>query len=259
MTDTLSFDDVAMAKDGFIYTLTLGRPPENFLDAQLIVSLAAAMESLDQDPDCRVIILASQGKHFCAGANLAKRIAAPVIDAKRHIYEEASRLVRISKPVIAAIQGAAIGAGLGLALVADFRVGCEQARFSANFNRQGYYPGFGMTFTLPRLVGGQQAAWMLYSGQRLKGHEALAIGLIDRLVPAEDLMDAARTMAFEIAASGPLAVQATRSRLRADIETGFVQAVCHEMQAQDRLRMTHDFQEGVRAMNERRMPIFRGE
>lgn len=259
MADTLFSDDVSMEKNEFVCTLTLRRPPENFVDARLIVSLATAMESLDQDPDCRVVILASEGKHFCAGADLARRVATPASQGQRHIYEEASRLVRTRKPVIAAIQGAAIGAGLGLALVADFRVGCEQARLSANFNRQGYYPGFGLTFTLPRLVGRQQAAWMFYSGQRLKGHEALAIGLIDRLVPADDLMNAARAMAFEIAASGPLAVQATRSRLRADIEIGFVQAVAHEMKAQDGLRMTHDFQEGVRAMNERRIPIFRGE
>ena len=100
----------------------------------------------------------------------------------RHLYKEATRLFRARKPVVAAVHGAAVGGGLGLALVADFRVTCAEARFSANFNRLGFHPGFGLTTTLPRLVGPQQAALLFYTGRRIAGDEAVRIGLADLLV-----------------------------------------------------------------------------
>lgn len=116
--------------------------------------------------------------------------------------------------LVAAVQGATVGAGLGLALVADFRVTCPEARFSANFNRLGFHPGFGLSITLPRLVGEQQAALLLYTGRRIDGHEAQRIGLADVLVPAEQLRDTALDLAAEIAISAPLAVESTRETLR---------------------------------------------
>ncbi|UHL62954.1 enoyl-CoA hydratase/isomerase family protein [Paralcaligenes sp. KSB-10] len=249
--------DLSLEREGAICTLKICRPPDNFIDERVVADLATALEALDKDKDCRVIILASEGKHFSAGADLKKRLAGKN-EAKQHIYEEAGRLIRTSKPILAVVQGAAIGAGLGLALLADFRIGCMEARFSANFNRQAYHPGMGLTFTLPRLVGQQHAAWLFYSGKRLKGDEALAIGLIDRLVPSAELMNAARDMADEIATSGPLAVQSTRCTLREGFENGFSQAIRREIIAQDILRKTEDFQEGVRAMSERRQPVFKG-
>jgi enoyl-CoA hydratase/carnithine racemase len=160
--------------------------------------------------------------------------------------------------VIAAIHGAAVGAGLGLALLADFRVASEEARFSANFARQGYHPGFGTTCTLPRIVGAQKASWLLYTGERIDGREAFAIGLVDKLVSAADVRSAAQSMAAEIARSGPLAVLATRATLRRSLEVEFIAATHHEFFEQNWLRATDDFREGVKAMNERRLPNFRG-
>ena len=177
--------DIGVSTNGYVTTVELQRSPNNFLDVGWISDLAAIYERLDDDPNCRAIVLAAAGKHFCAGANLARRLDpnAPAEAPGRHLYHEAHRLVRTKKPVVAAVHGAAVGAGLGLALVADFRVGCEDARFSANFARQGYHPGFGTTCTLPRIVGAQKAAWLLYTGERIDGREALAIGLVDKLVP----------------------------------------------------------------------------
>lgn len=248
-------DELAVVQHGLVVEVRLRRPPNNFLDPEIIAALASALETLDEEPACRVVVLASEGKNFSAGADLAARRAT---DAPAHIYGEASRLVRTAKPIVAAVQGAAVGAGLGLALVADFRVGCEEARLSANFARQGYHPGFGLTYTLPRLVGEQHAAWLLYSGVRINGGEALSMGLIDRLAPLPELMDAALAMAAEIAASGPLAVVATRRTLRRDFEAQFVAATKREMAAQDALRPTEDYREGVRAMTDRRLPRFTG-
>jgi enoyl-CoA hydratase/carnithine racemase len=183
---------------------------------ELIGEVAGAFEQFDRDADIRAIVLCSAGKHFCAGANLGQRLAneaagKPVATGK-HLYHEANRLVRTKKPFIAAVQGAAVGAGCGLALVADFRVACTEARFSTNFARQGYHPGFGTTHTLQRIVGVQKAAWLLYTGERIDGDEAFKIGLIDRLVPLDNVRDTAFAMAEEIARSAPLAVQANGSR-----------------------------------------------
>ena len=110
--------------------------------------------------------------------------------AGKHLYKEAIRLFRTKKPIIGAIHGAAVGGGLGLALVPDFRVTCAEARFSANFNRLGFHPGFGLTVTLPRLVGAQQAALLFYTGRRISGDEAVRLGLADVLVPQAEVRSA---------------------------------------------------------------------
>ena len=178
--------------------------------------------------------------------------------AGRHLYKEAIRLFRTKKPIIAAVQGAAVGGGLGLALVADFRVTCSEARFSANFNRLGFHPGFGLTATLPRLVGVQQAALLFYTGRRIPGDEAVRIGLADLLAPQAELREAAQKLALEIAQSAPLAVIATRDTVRRGLVDAIEAATERELVEQDWLRRTEDFREGVRAMADRRLPDFKG-
>jgi len=254
--------DIGVSREGYVVTLELQRPPNNFIDQELVADLATLMEELDEDQDCRAIVLASAGKHFSAGANLGRRVADAEAgkprDERRHLYQEAVRLVAAKKPVVAAIQGAAIGAGLGLALIADFRVACKEARLSANFVRQGYHPGIGMTCTLPRIVGVQRAAWLFYTGERIDGERAREIGLVDALAPLEEVRSKAQEMAAELAASGPLALVATRATLRADLVRDFTVAMHREAFEQRWLRETEDFREGVKAMNERRLPNFVG-
>ena len=181
----MSSEEVGYSIENHVATVELRRPPNNFLDIDLIGALATVLESLDQDASCRAIVLASAGKHFCAGANLKKRVddeAAGKAQAARprHLYHEAQRLVQTRKPIIAAVHGSAIGAGLGLALVADFRVTCKEARLAANFCSLGYHPGFGMTYTLPRLVGSQTAKWLFLTGRRVPGEEAVAVHVATR-------------------------------------------------------------------------------
>ena len=168
------------------------------------------------------------------------------------------RLFSAKKPIVAAVQGAAVGAGLGLALVADFRVAAPEARFAANFVKLGFHPGFGITYTLPRLIGEQKAALMCLTGRRIKGEEALAWGLVDELVPLEELRDAALALAREIAENAPLAVQATRATLRAGLAAAVKAQTDHELIEQTALRKTADFAEGVRAVAERRPGKFIG-
>ncbi len=233
------------------------RPPNNFFDQDLIAALAAAIEELDERNDCRAVVLCSEGKHFCAGADLNAPRAATG-GPERHLYDEAVRLFETRTPVVAAIQGAAVGGGLGLALMPDFRVACPEARFAANFARLGMIQGFGLTVTLPRLVGLQRGMDMLYTGRRVKGEEAHRIGLCDELVPRDDVRARARALAREIAASAPLAVRSIRETLRGQLAAEIRTATDHEKVEQDRLRQTADFAEGVRAMTERRLPRFTG-
>src|SRR5947207_7696309 len=184
------------------------RPPHNFFDGALIGAIADAYEQLDHGGSCRAIVLCSEGKHFCAGANFAANTP-----AEGDLYEQAVRLFAGSLPVVAAVQGAAVGGGLGVALSADFRVAGPDSRFSANFARLGIHHGFGITVTLPLVVGPQRALELLYTGVRLRGEDAHRIGLCDRLVPSAELRGAAASLAAEIAASAPLAIRSIRQTM----------------------------------------------
>lgn len=256
-------EEVGVSIEGHVATVEIRRPPNNFLDADLIANLAGVLEGLDDERNVRAIVLASEGKHFCAGANLKKRIddqaaGKQAVAQPRHLYHEAQRLVQTHKPIIAAIHGSAIGAGLGLALVADFRVTCKEARLAANFTAMGYHPGFGMTVTLPRIVGHQRARWLFLTGKRIPGEEAYAMGLADRLVPQAEVRKAAQEMAGEIAKAGPLGVQSARDTLNLELIPAFRAATEREMFQQTVLRETNDFKEGVKAGFDRREPSFTG-
>jgi len=254
--------DVGVDLDGTLAVVELRRPPHNYFDVALIARLADAFETLEADRRCRAIVLCAQGTAFCAGADFASRAATPPQRSARAInplYGEALRLFSCTKPVVAAVHGPAIGGGLGLALVADFRVTCAQARFSANFNRLGFHPGFGLSVTLPRLVGVQQAALLFYTGRRIDGTHAHRIGLADDLVAQDQVRARALAMAREIAVSAPIAVQATRATLRAGLVEQIRSAVAHESLLQNAHFKTADFLEGVAAMAARREPQFKGE
>lgn len=253
------FGDLAVEiGDDFVATAEIRRPPHNFFDLDLVESLAEAFRTLDDDPRCRAIVLCAQGKHFCAGADFAAAPAPTPEGWPRHLYDAAVELFATRTPVVAAVHGAAIGGGLGLACMPDFRVAAPEARFSANFARLGFHHGFGLTVTLPALVGGQRALELLYTGRRIGGEEAARIGLVDRLVPLELVRSAAHELAAEIAASAPLAVRAIRDTMRGDLAERIRVATDHERAEQDRLRTTADWREGVAAMAERRPPIFTG-
>jgi enoyl-CoA hydratase/carnithine racemase len=263
METSMSNEEVGVSIDGHVAIVEIRRPPNNFLDVDLIAKLATVLEGLDDDANVRSIVLAAAGKHFCAGANIKKRLddeAAGKEQAARprHLYHEAQRLVQTCKPIVAAVHGSAIGAGLGLALVADFRVTCKEARLAANFTAMGYHPGFGMTVTLPRVVGHQRAKWLFLTGKRIPGDEAYAMGLADRLVPQDQVRQAAQEMAGEIAKAGPLGVQAARETLNLELVQAFRAATEREMFQQSVLRETNDFKEGVRAGFDRREPVFTG-
>lgn len=235
------------------------RPPNNFFDAGLISAIATTVHQLEDSGDVRAVVLASQGKNFCAGADFGGGSGAAEVspdEGARELYAAAARLFEVGLPMVAAAQGAAVGGGLGLALAADFRVAGPQSRFAANFARIGLHHGFGMTVTLPRVVGAQNAADLLLTGRRIDGTEALSIGLVDRLVDDDAIRDSAIALAEEIASAAPLAVQSIRRTLREGLADAVAAATEHERSEQAWLRGTDDFAEGVRASTERRPPVF---
>ncbi|MBY4899111.1 enoyl-CoA hydratase/isomerase family protein [Cupriavidus sp. AU9028] len=248
-------DAVHVSRAGHVATVTLNRPPHNHVDPGCMAALADALDELDRDDDCRAVVLAAQGKSFCAGADFGAQDAGIDRDPAP-FYRHAMRLFRTRKPIVAAVHGAAVGAGAGLALVADFRVTCREARFSVNFNRLGFHPGFGLSLTLPRLIGEQRAALLFYTGRRIDGETAVQMGLADVLVEQQAVLEQARILAEEIAASAPLAVESTRATLRAGLADRIEVANRHELAVQLTQFPTEDFREGVKAMAERRLPQF---
>ena len=252
---------ISVTREGHVTIVAIDRAPYNHVNAELVGALADVFEDCDADGECRAIVLTTAGKVFCGGADLTGDTPLATDSGESEtpaLYRNAVRLFAAKKPVVAAIQGAAVGAGLGLALVADFRVAAPEARFSANFVTLGFHAGFGITHTLPRVVGQQVASLMLLTGRRVKAEDAFRYGLIDRIAPLDHLRAAAIALAQEIAANAPLGVQATRATLRGDLASAVAAQTDHERAEQDRLMTTTDFREGIRAVAERRPGRFVG-
>lgn len=241
--------------DDLVATIEICRPPNNFFSMDVIGGIADALADCDANEAVRSAVICAEGKHFCAGADFSVGGQSYTTE---DLYAAAARIFDAQTPSVAAVQGAAVGGGLGLALSADFRFAAPEARFSANFARLGFHHGFALSVTLPRLVGSQVAANLLYTGRRVKGEEAALIGLADRLVPLESLREQAHGFAREIAISAPLAVRSIRKTLRGSLADDVRAATAHEKVEQDWLRETEDFAEGRAAMSERREPRFHG-
>jgi enoyl-CoA hydratase/carnithine racemase len=252
--------DINVTADGAVTTIEIARPPHNHFDEALIAAIADTLAALDGDPACRAVVLCSQGKNFCAGANFGEGggFGTDRVAVAGRLYRQAVRLLDGRKPVVAAVQGAAVGGGLGLACAADFRVADPASRFAANFARLGFHHGFALTVTLPAIVGQQSATALLLSGGSVRGEEAARIGLVDRLVAPGGQREAAQQWAAELAAAAPLAVQSIRATLRGDLARRAHAAVEHELAEQARLWQTADAAEGIAASLERRSPTFTG-
>ena len=259
MADTA---DIGTAQHGHVTVVELRRPPYNFFDRDLIAALADVFEQVDADDNSRAIVLAAQGKAFCAGADFSQGAAGDLFDGQgqdnaRGLYDHALRLFRTGKPIVAAVHGPAVGGGLGLSLVADFRVVGPGARFSANFVKLGVHAGFGISYVLPRIVGRQKASLMLCTGRRVGAEEALQMGLADVLAGADDVREQALALAAEIAEAAPLAVESTRATLRRGMVEAIEQQLQHEFAEQQRLARTADHAEGILAVQERRRGEFK--
>jgi enoyl-CoA hydratase/carnithine racemase len=253
---------VSVRHDGDVAVVTLRRPPHNLLTEAVLRTLADAIAGLSST--ARAAVVCSEGRSFCAGADFRSGDApdptAPGSFEERTsaFYQQAVRIFESPVPLVAAVQGGAIGAGFGLALACDLCVVGELGWFQANFVRLGIHPGFALSTTLPAVVGPGRAAELLLTGRRVVAAEAGRIGIAQRVVPAGDETTVAHEIAALIASGAPLAVASTRATLRAGLADAARQAMRHELAEQTALAGSADAVEGVNAMLEGRDPRFEG-
>jgi enoyl-CoA hydratase/carnithine racemase len=253
-------------KDG-IATLTLNRPERlNALGDTLREDLFDALSRGSADPEVRVIIVTGAGKGFCAGGDVKAMNEAREAGRERSLMEKIApgrdRTVLVMReapqPIIAAVNGAAAGAGMNLALGCDIRIASTAAKFSQAFVKRGLHPDWGGTYFLPRLVGMARACELTFTGDVIDAAEALRIGLVSQVVPPEELMPAVHVLARKIAAGPPVAIRLAKRALYRNAESGLREALEFETFAQNACFETEDAREGIRAFVEKRAPVFRG-
>lgn len=254
---------VDIARDGAVSVLTIQRPKAlNALNADVLAALAGAFDALERSGDCRGAILTGSGKAFVAGADIAAmRSMTP--EQAAGFSEQGSRLFRrierLPFPVIAAVNGFALGGGCELALACDFIYASDRAKFGQPEVNLGLVAGFGGTQRLPRKVPAGVAMELLLSGRMIDADEALRIGLVNRVVAGDELLQATRAALDEIISKGPVAVRETRTLVQQAADLPLDEGLAAETAAFGRIFETADRTEGVTAFLEKRAPAFRGE
>jgi 2-(1,2-epoxy-1,2-dihydrophenyl)acetyl-CoA isomerase len=247
-----------------VATITLHRPEAlNSLTVPMKLALRAAFDQVATDRAVRAVILTGAGRAFCAGQDLKERLepdAAPLGEEVRERYNPIIRAMRsLPKPIVAAVNGVAAGAGASLAMAADLRIAADTASFALAFGRVGLVPDSGATWFLPRLVGATRAAELALLNEPVGAADALRLGLVGRVVPAADLATEARAVAERLAASAPRAVELTKLALNAAWDRDLDAALEHEADLQDAAGRTRDHAEGMAAFLEKRPPRFTGQ
>ncbi|MBM3138837.1 MAG: enoyl-CoA hydratase/isomerase family protein [Chloroflexi bacterium] len=255
-------------RDGYVLVLTLNRPDRlNAISGPMLRALSEQLVAANRDPGVRVVLLTGAGRGFCSGLDLVdqQRASSGGEAAARRAWQpfdlrDAPPVVlhRMDKPVICALNGAAAGYGMDLALLCDIRIAGESAKIAPVMVKRGVLPESGGNWLLPRLVGWGRASEILFRGRVLGAQECLGLGLVNRVVPDEALMMTALEWAHEIAENAPLAVQATKRMMRLGLEETFETTVDHLAVYLSPLFASDDFKEGVRAFLERRDPRFEG-
>ncbi len=266
MTDTVQVD-----RREHVAVVTLNRPDRyNAMTAGMCDAFQAAMADLAADRDLRAVVVTGAGKAFCSGADLrllgelAGRGGGEgpqsMLEAFRSLYDAFGAIDQVPAPTIAAVNGACVGGGLGLALRCDLRVVADSAKIGASFATLGVHAGMGITKLLTRSLGHEAATEMLLTGELIRGERAAALGFSSRCVPADEVLPSALALAGSVAAAAPLAVRSMKRTLRHITRSGLdLQATMEiEAQAQVLLSQTKDAAEGISARMARRTPKFEG-
>lgn len=259
-------EELLAEREGAILTLTLNRPERlNAISGPMLSAFSQQLRKANKDPEVRVVIVTGAGRGFCSGLDLVDRAPRDGEPAQSPPFalidldeSPPTALYHMDKPVICALNGAAAGYGMDLALLCDIRIASEHAKLAAVVVKRNVVPESGGTWILPRLVGHAKAAEIFFRGQTLNAEECLQIGLANAVVPADQLMDTARAWAEEIAANAPGAVQVTKRLMRLGENSTFEATVDHVMMHFRYLSRMDDFKEGVRSFLEQRPATFSG-
>ena len=261
----MQYEHITIGVEAEIARLTLNRPAErNAMTLAMGREIEAAVRELNADERVRVVVVTGAGRAFSAGGNL-KTLAkeAGVNDDGEDLgggeafYKAFLSIAGLEMPSIAAVNGHAIGAGLCFAIACDLRVVRAGAKLGMTFVRLGIHPGMAATWNLPRLIGRARAADLLFTGRLVEAEEALALGLADRLA-GEDFDEVVGELARQIAANGPVALRLLKETLHGSEDRTLDEAVAREAKAQARTFETDDAREGIRAVMEKRSPVFSG-
>lgn len=262
----MSYETIRLEKADAIARLTLARPAvRNAMSAQMGDEIAAACAELKHDRQLRAVLVLGEGKAFAAGGDFAfieARMRGTPEQNRRVMLDYYGRFLAIYElpmPTIAVLHGAAVGAGLCFALACDIRLAAPTAKLGLNFVKLGLHPGMAASYFLPRLVGPAKAAELLYTGRLIDAEEGHAIGLVNRIYPADQLLEQAEALAAEIAANAPVAVARTKASLRRAMRASLEEAQHSEAVAQSLDFSTQDLVEGLSAVRQKRQPRFEGE
>jgi len=260
---TATIRDVGIELKDRVGTVEIRRPPNNFFDNALIGQIGDAFDAFDRNPECRTIVLAAEGKAFCAGADFSSRPLTGALGegpdgVARHLYKEAIRLFRTRKPIVAAVHGAAVGGGLALALACVLRVASDDAFFASQFIRVGLSScDVGTSYTLPRVVGPTIAAELMLTGRRFTADEAARYGMVNRVVARADLRDSALDLADAVAANSEYGVYMTKLGMWTNLDAPSLR---HAMELENRTQVlgtfTRNMTEAGRAFVEKRDPTW---
>ena len=258
---------VLQKREGSVSTLILNRPQRmNALNADLVLALKDALTRVHDDPEINVVILAGAGRAFCAGGDLSaigkgrqENNVAELQPILRTGMEVVLKIRTMRQPVIAAVHGAAAGAGMNIALAADIRVASEDAMFGQNFAKVGLFPDYGGTFFLPQLVGPAKAAEMFYTGDMINAAEALRLGIVNRVVPLAQLASEALALAQKIANGPGIAIRAVKKTLFGRDKEELIELLDLEVEQQMKCFYSEDCSEGIHAFFEKRAPKFHGK
>jgi enoyl-CoA hydratase len=260
-----TYQNILVDQHDGIVTLTLNRPESlNAMTVDMGEEVTQLVQELKKDQSARVLILTGAGRAFSAGGakgNLQSRTAGGSsrnTEPPKTFYKRFLALRQLEIPTIAAINGHAVGAGFCIALACDLRVAATNAKMGLNFVRLGIHPGMAGTYTTPRIVGMAKACEVIFTGKLYSGEEAFSLGLVNRVVPPEHVMDEAMSLAREIAANAPIAVRLAKKALYKGDADLLDAAIEIESEHQAYTWTTEDAKEGITAMTEKRTPKFKG-
>ena len=265
----MGYENLRIDREGQVATVALNRPEKlNAIDRNLHLEMMAACAELRDDDDVRVVIFTGEGRGFCSGADLTgarpndeHATRGERLDEYNWVGRQALMVYRdLNKPTIAAVNGVAAGAGMGLALACDMRVGCENTRFKTVFIERSLSPDSGLSYFLPRIVGSSRAFDLVFTSRSVDAEEAYRLGLLDRLTTAENLLGDAQELARQIAGWPPVAMQMSKRALQRSLDTTLDDQLQYETHSiVFARRAPHDVAEAAASFRERRPPVFTGE